>query len=122
MKLTDIIFEEKGMTAYMLDDLTFDKVKAVFPKIGNWPEAISFPNSDDSLLSVSDERDLEGWKESTKGRFGNVKVALYPNATVWYDKVKILDDKFIKKQKSYSDAKGAWLDNERSKGRTYGLD
>jgi hypothetical protein len=110
------------MTAYMLDDLTFDKVKAVFPNIGNWPEAISFPNPDDSLLSVSDENDLEGWKEGTKERYGNVKVALYPNATVWYDKVKILDDKFIKDKQSYSDAKGGYLDNERSKGRTYGLD
>ena len=119
-----------------LKDLTFDKVKELFPdrykkpkneegdpsdKYYSYYDSINFPNPDDSLTTVEHSNMLDYWKETTFEKYGNVDIELNPDE-VWFNKVKILDDEFEKDKLSYTKRKQAWLDNERAKGRTSGLD
>jgi hypothetical protein len=127
MKLIDVIFEvdsNSGNSNYKLDQLSFDIVKSVFPNIdsSSYGSSIAFPQPSDGMRMVHNSEDLESWKSETKERYGDVTVAFYPNASAWYDKVKVLDDKFIKDKDNYTNAKASWLDSERDAGRSYGLD
>ena len=110
------IIKENLEQGYTLDELTIDIVRQFFPK-----EEVAFPNPDDSSRMVRNEKDLEDWKLKTKSRFGNIKVFFDPNA-VWYDQVKIKDEKFDKAKDSFVKGKQAFLDRERKAGRTTGLD
>jgi len=102
-----------------LDQLTFNVVKGMFGKIPMF--GISFPNPDDSTRQVMSGDDLESWKDSIRDRFGNVNVKIDVDASNRWDRVKILDDKFIDDKKSYIDRKGRALNNWR-KDSNYGLD
>ena len=110
------VIKENLEQGYALDELTFDIVRQFFPK-GD----IAFPNTDDSSRNVSNEKDLEDWKSETKNRFGNIKVFFDPKA-VWYDQVKIKDEKFNKDKETSIQGKAAFLDRERKAGRTTGFD
>ena len=110
------VIKENLEQGYTLDKLTFDIVRQFFPK-GD----IAFPNTDDSSRNVSNEKDLEDWKSTTKSRFGNVKIFFDPNA-VWYDQVQIKDKEFNKDKEMSIQAKAAFLDRERKAGRTTGFD
>tara|TARA_R110002060_G_scaffold16677_1_gene23157 strand:- start:833 stop:1840 length:1008 start_codon:yes stop_codon:yes gene_type:complete len=119
-----------------LDDLTFDMVKDTFKdqyqnvhfsrkqpngEEGNYyKDAVSFPNPDDSLSKVGDMSAFEDWKEKTLERYGKVNLLLQPEASVWFDKVKIDDEKFLKDKKGYVDAKGKAMDDWSKKG--YSID
>jgi hypothetical protein len=120
-----------------LKNLTFDKVKETFtddykhPKSPekdpsdeyySYSDSISFPNPDDSLTVVEHENMFNYWKEGTLRKFGNVIIELNPEEDVWFNKVKIIDDKFLKDKESFNKGKQAWIDNEISQGRTSGLD
>ena len=104
--IRELIKENLGQE-YPLDELTFDIVKQFFPK----EREIAFPNTDDTSRLVSNERDLEDWKSETKNKFGNVRIFFNPNA-VWYDQVKIKDEKFNKAKDSFRKGKQAFLDKE----------
>ena len=111
------IIKENLEQGYTLDELTIDIVRQFFPK----EREIAFPNADDSSRLVSNERDLEDWKSTTKSRFGNVRIFFDPNA-VWYDQVQIKDKEFNKDKEMSIQAKAAFLDRERKAGRTTGFD
>ena len=119
-----------------LDDLTFDMVKDTFKdqyqnvhfsrkqpngEEGNYyKDAVSFPNPDDSLSKIGDMSAFEDWKEKTFERYGKVNLLLQPEASVWFDKVKIDDEKFLKDKKDYVDAKGKAMADWSKKG--YSID
>ena len=103
-KLIRKVIKENLEQGYTLDELTFDIVKQFFPK----EREISFPYPNDSSRLVSNERDLEDWKSETKNRFGNIKVFFNPKA-VWYDQVKIKDEKFNKDKETSIQGKAATL-------------
>ena len=119
-----------------LKDITWEKVKEFFPNSYQQPkdekddpsreyysyyDSISFPEPNDSLISVEHRNMLDYWKEITFKKYGNVDVEFNPNE-VWFNKVKVIDDEFSKDQEIYSKGKQAWIDGERKKGRTSGLD
>lgn len=114
---------EEGMgpkqATIKLDQLTFNVVKSMFGEIPMF--GLSFPNPDDSYRSVFNENDLEDWKAGIKNRFGNVNIRIDVEAASKWDRVKILDDEFINKKKSYIDGKAAALDQWR-KTSNYGFD
>ena len=126
MKLTDIILNEAPgprQKVISLQDLSFDLVSSMFPKIGQgYGTSVAFPNPDDSSRSVSSEQDLESWKAETMKRYGNINIKIDTEAANWWDKVQVLDDKFRSDKKRYTAGKAAWLDKERAAGRTSGLD
>ena len=102
-----------------LDQLTFNVVKSMFGEIPMF--GLGFPNADDSYRSVFDADDLEDWKARIRDRFGNVNIRIDVEAASKWDRVKILDDKFIDDKKSYIDGKGKALDQWR-KDSNYGFD
>lgn len=119
----DPIYEEASNgVGIMLNDLTADKIKEIFPKFGERYGGIHFPNPSDSLTSVYDERSLEQWKDGTREEYGNVEVMFYPQEDVWFNKVKINDPQFTADKEVYTKRKAGWLDGERGAGRTSGLD
>jgi len=119
----DPIYEEASNgVGIMLNDLTADKIKEIFPKFGEKYGGIHFPNPSDSLTSVYDERSLEQWKNGTREEYGNVEVMFYPQEDVWFNKVKINDPQFTADKEVYTKRKAGWLDGEREAGRTGGLD
>ena len=110
------VIKENLEQGYTLDELTIDIVRQFFPE-----GEVAFPNPNDSSRMVRNERDLEDWKSETKNRFGNIKVFFDPKA-VWYDQVKIKDEKFNKDKETSIQGKAAFLDRERKAGRTTGFD
>jgi len=112
------------MIGYDLNDLEFENVKHIFPKItdGNYGSSVAFPEPSDSMVMIGNEDSLERWKVDIKSRYGNVEIRFYPHATAWFDKVKVHDSKFIQDKEDYTNAKGRWLDKERKAGKSSGLD
>jgi len=101
-----------------LDDLTFDKLKTIFPnkfqkksttRIVNgeqedmYRDGINFPQLG-NMVAVRSNSDLEEWKDYFKKRYGNVDVELDPNSTVWYQLVQINDPKFQSDDKQHTSA------------------
>lgn len=107
-----------------LQDLTFDIVQQVFADdyARQYSKWVSFPNADDSLTNILNADGLENWKEGKLRVYGNIELELNPDAKEWYNKVKVLDQKFMDAKNRYIDAKASYLDSERASGRSYGLD
>jgi hypothetical protein len=119
-----------------LKDLTFDQVKDSFPNFYQKPididrdpsdeyysyaDTINFPNPDDSLTTINNRGTFNYWKNKTLERYGDVELEFNPEA-VWFDRVKLIDNKFKQDKEQYTRAKQAWMDAERESGRTSGLD
>ena len=96
-----------GEIEISLEDLDFETLKASFPnnyqkekfirpQTGEpyYEDSISFPNLDDSLMTIGDSLALEDWKDKTSRRFGNVTIVLKPYGKNWFDKVFVDDDAF----------------------------
>lgn len=119
----DTVSEEAtNKVSIMLDDLTVDKIKEVFPNFGEKYGQLSFPNPNDSLTQINSEESLERWKDGTREEYGNVEVVLYPEETIWFNKVKINNPEFIADKETSTRRKASWLAGERGAGRTGGLD
>lgn len=117
------IYEETSNgIGIMLDELTVDKLKEIFPKFGEKYGSLTFPNPDDSLTQVNSERSLEMWKDDIRNMYGNIEVTFYPEETIWFNKVKINDPGFMSDKEAYIRRKSNWLAGEREAGRTGGLD
>jgi len=86
-----------------LDDLTYDIIDDMFDGSAN------FPNADDSSMRVQDDEDLSNWKVRTKSRYGNVIIRLDSEASSPWERIKVLDDKFIDDKNSYIDSKAQAL-------------
>jgi hypothetical protein len=119
----DPIYEEaSNKVSIMLDDLTVDKIKEVFPNFGEKYGQLSFPNPSDSLTQINSQESLERWKDGTREEYGNVEVVFYPEETIWFNKVKINNPEFIADKETSTRRKASWLAGEREAGRTGGLD
>ena len=119
MKLTDIIFNEEPQPRQKtvdLKSLTFDLLASM---MGEPP--FRLPNPDDSSSSIFNDTQLGYWKARMEKRYGNPNIRIDSEAGYW-EKVKVLDDKFISDKDRYTAGKAAWLDKERAAGRTSGLD
>lgn len=116
-KLNKINESEGNSETIMLDDLTVDNIKNIFPKFGEEYGSLNFPNPDDSLTQVNSERSLEQWKDETRERYGNVEVTFYPEETIWFNKVKINDPKFMSDKETYVKRKERYIDAERASGK-----
>ena len=121
-KLNKINENNGASQSIMLDDLTIDNIKAIFPKFGEKYNQLHFPNPSDALTSVYDERSLNQWRDGINDRYGNVEVVFYPEETMWFNKVKINNDKFKLDKELSIKAKSGFLDAEREAGRSSGLD
>jgi len=79
------IYEEtSSKVSIMLDDLTADEVKKVFPNFGEKYGQLSFPNPNDSLTQINSQESLQRWKDQTREKYGNVQVVLYPEETTCF--------------------------------------
>jgi hypothetical protein len=119
MKLSEIILnEEPGprQATVKLSKLTFDLLVSMF---GQPP--FRLPNPDDTSSMAYTETQLGYWTSAIEKRYGDVNIRIDTEAGYW-EKVKVLDDKFISDKNRYTAGKAAWLDKERSAGRTSGLD
>ena len=86
-----------------LDDLSYDIIDDMFGGRAN------FPNADDSSMQVTDDEDLSSWKIRTKSRYGNVIIRLDSEASSPWERIKVLDDKFIDDKNTYIDNKAQAL-------------
>ena len=119
MKLSDIIFNEEPQPRQKtvdLESITIDLLASMFGK-----PPYRLPNPDDTSSMVHDDTQLGYWKARIERKYGNPNIRIDTEAG-YFDKVKVLDDKFISDKERYSKAKAAWLDRERAAGRTSGLD
>ena len=94
-----------------LSDLDYDAVEYIFGS-----ESVSFPKPSDEMRGVRNESDLEDWKKETMERYGDVEVELDPNASAWFDKVKINDKKLNDDKADYVQAKGRALAKDSEMG------
>ena len=105
-----------------LSDLSWDIVTSIFPDIKPGMGGVGFPLPSDASRMVGSKNDLESWKGDIMKRYGDVEVKIDSTASAPWDKVKVLDDKFISDKEQYIGGKAAFLDKERQAGRTTGLD
>tara|TARA_R110000764_G_scaffold155201_1_gene243032 strand:+ start:1192 stop:2250 length:1059 start_codon:yes stop_codon:yes gene_type:complete len=109
-----------------LDDLTFDGLKAAFPKkyqkafttrrgvdgeqedMYRDTESVSFPKVG-SMQTVLSNSALEDWKEEFRKRYGNVDIELDPEAKEWFNLVVINDPKFVKDKETNDAAVSSFM-------------
>ncbi|MDB4453246.1 hypothetical protein N9145_03585 [bacterium] len=86
-----------------LDDLTYDIIDDMFDG------SVMAPNPDDSNMQIQDDEDLSSWKIRTKSRYGNINLRLDSEASSPWERIKVLDDKFIDDKNTYIDNKAQAL-------------
>ena len=102
-----------------LSNLDFNTVNSIFGGnlgYGSDRDSVSFPLPSDAMRGVRSESDFKSWKEKTMDGYGDVEIELDPNASVWFDKIKINDKKFIEDKEDYTQAKGRALQKDREMG------
>ena len=132
----DLTFEPEDdyVDEVELEGLDFETLKAAFPKFYQkvkftrtqpngeegpyYEDAISFPNADDSQTVIGDESSLEDWKAKTLKRFGNVEIEFNDEAKNWFDRVKIIDDKFSDAKSGFLQGKAAAMKRDQELGRS----
>jgi len=122
MKLSDILLNEEPQPRQKtvdLQSLSFDLLLSMFGKKPLF--GFNIPNPDDSYTGIQDQEALDRWKAGVEDRYGNVNIRIDTEAPN-KEKIKMINDKFIKDKQRYTAGKGAWLDGERRAGRTSGLD
>ena len=60
-------------------------------------------------MQVQDDEDLSSWKIRTKSRYGNINLRLDSEASSPWERIKVLDDKFIDDKNTYIDNKAQAL-------------
>jgi len=91
-----------------LSDLTFDQIAPLFPSQMKY-DGIAFPVGGDVLRRIKRENDFESWKKDIMSLYGDIKIQLNPDG-VWFDHIKILDDKFNKDKEQAIQSKSDALD------------
>ncbi len=119
MKLSKIILAESTKVTD-LQNLTFELLLSMFGKKPMF--GFNLPNPDDSYRSIQNSEDLESWKAGIENKYGNVNLKIDTEVQSPRERVQVLDNKFRADKKSYTAGKAAYLDRERSAGRTSGLD
>ena len=102
-----------------LSNLDFNTVNSIFGGnlgYGSDRDSVSFPLPSDAMRGVRVKSDFDSWKEETMDGYGDVEIELDPNASVWFDKIKINDKKFIEDKEDYTQAKGRALQKDREMG------
>ena len=99
-----------------LEGLTWDLITSTFGKVPMF--GFHLPNPDDSSRMAFDEADLEDWKKGIMKKYGNVNIKIDTEASAPFERIQVLDDKFIADKKSRIKGKAAWLDKERELGRS----
>ena len=112
-----------------LNDLTFDMLVNVFTnnykdvqftrkqpdgKEGNYyRDSITLDGT-----SIGDASALETAKAEIKRNYGNVDILLKPEENMWFNKTKIVDDKYDMDKKKEGEGMKSFMDREISLGRT----
>ena len=99
-----------------LEGLTWEMLTSIFGKVPMF--GFHLPNPDDSSRMAMDQDSLENWKQGVMKRYGNVNLKIDTEAAAPFERIKILDDKFIADKSKYVTGKAAWLDKEREAGRS----
>ena len=112
-----------------LDNLTFDMLVNVFTDdykniqfTRKQPDGKEGNYYRDSITldgrSIGDTSALETAKEEIRRNYGNVDILLKPEAKVWFNKTKIVDDKYDMDKKKEGEGMKSFMDREISLGRT----
>ena len=122
---------ENGEIEISLEDLDFETLKKSFPdhyqkekftrpQTGEpyYEDAISFPNLDDTMMTIGDSLALEDWKDKTSRRFGNVTIILKPDGKNWFDKVFVADEEFNAARDEFIRGKMSAMQKDMDKGRS----
>lgn len=113
------IKEETVNEATKLTDLegfSWDLVTSIFGKVPMF--GFHLPNPDDSSSMANQEEALEYWKQSIMKKYGNVNIKIDTEAAAPFERIKILDDKFLADKERSISAKAGFLDKERQVGRS----
>ena len=122
---------ENGEIEISLEDLDFETLKKSFPdhyqkekftrpQTGEpyYEDAISFPNLDDTMMTIGDSLALEDWKDKTSRRFGNVTIILKPDGKNWFDKVFVDDEAFNTERDKIMRGKASAMQRDQELGRS----
>jgi hypothetical protein len=121
---------ENGEIEISLEDLDFETLKKSFPdhyqkekftrpQTGEpyYEDAISFPNLDDSMMTIGDSLALDDWKDKISRRFGNVTIILKPNGKNWFDKVFVDSEEFNQAREKFMRGKMSAMQRDQELGR-----
>ena len=117
MKLLNTLLNEEPQPkqkTVSLEELTFDLLLSMFGKTPAF--GFQLPLPEDATLSVFNEAGLEEYKNAVKKKYGNVNLRIDTEAAYSFEKIKILDDKFIADKKARTDSKAADIDAVRKAG------
>jgi hypothetical protein len=116
--LNENIDEEAGprQKTTNLENLTWELLLSIMGKVPMF--GFHLPNPDDSHRMANNEDAFEDWKKGVMEKYGNVNVRIDSEASFPFERIKILDDKFLADKKRSISNKAAWLDKEREAGRS----
>ena len=125
MKLISVLLNEEPQPkqkTITLDQLTYEDLLSFFgiePK----PEKklkheFELPNPDGTYTVVYDTETLDSWKAETARDYGNVNIRMDREAADRFERIKILDDRFIADTKARADAEQVFIDMEKAAGRS----
>lgn len=125
MKLIKALLNEetyRKQEIIKLEDLTYKFLLSFFDKKPRSEEELQhefeLPNSDGSYTVVYDTESLDSWKTDIAGNYGNVNIRLDREAAVSFERIKILDDKFIADREARADAEEVFTGMEKAAGRS----
>lgn len=102
------LLKEQQERIFNLSQLSFDQITPLFPSQMKY-DGIPFPVGGDVLRRIKRENDFEDWKQNIMSLYGDVKIEINPNG-VWYDYIRIVDDKFNKDKEQAIQSKSDALD------------
>lgn len=95
-----------------LSMITFDLLLEQYPKCykGKYNRGVSMPNADDSMRVIHSEDSLTYYKRKMIERYGDIAIELNEQKEVWFDRVRIIDEKFLEDKSKFCDAKARAMD------------
>ena len=98
--------------------VTFELLLEQFPKsygkkFGN---GVSMPNPDDSMRVIHNDNALVNYKEQITKQYGDVMIDLNSEESIWFDRIKIIDEKFLEDKDKFNLSKLKAMDRWSKEG------
>lgn len=104
----------EGTKSISLGELTWGILTSVLGTVPMF--GFHLPHSDDSFRMANNQEAFEDWKNKTMDAYGDVDIKLDSEATKPFDKVQVIDDKFISDKKRKVKSKGDSLEKDQEAG------
>ena len=101
-----------------LSMITFDLLSEQYQKSygKKFANGVSMPNPDDSMRVIHNDNALVNYKEQITKQYGDVMIDLHSEESIWFDRIKIIDEKFLEDKDKFNLSKLKAMDRWSKEG------